>query len=89
MVLTLGAFVKPDIPHSPTSGGESIDVMLAFSMNGSLMRFTVNPFVFLMFAAVSLRPPSASCATEMEMSGGDCETWLNRLAVGVGVGGKG
>ena len=88
-MLTLGAFVNPDIPHSPTLGGESIDVTFAFSMNGSLMRFTVNPFVLLMFAAVSLRPPSGSCATEMEMSGGECETWLNKLAVGLGWEGKG
>ena len=65
--------------HSLTSCGESSDVMFAFSMNASLMMFTVNCFVFLILSAVSFRPPSGSCAMDMETSGGDCVTWLNKL----------
>ena len=77
--LTLGAFVRPEIPHSLTSRGESIDVTFAFSRNGSLMMFTVNCFVFLMLSAVSFRPPSESEEIDTETSGGDCVTWLNQL----------
>ena len=76
-MLTLGAFVNPDIPHSPTSGGESTDVMFAFSMNGSLMMFTVKFFVALMLCAVSFMPDAALglADTEIETRGGLCVTY--------------
>ena len=76
---TLGAFVKPEMPHSLTSRGESSEVTFAFSTNGSLIMFTVNCFVFLMLSAVSFRSPSDSCEMDTETIGGDCVTWLNQL----------
>ena len=78
-MLTLGAFVRPEIPHSLTSRGESSDVMFAFSTNGSLMMLTVNCFIFLMLSAVSFWLPSGSGKIDTEISGGDCVTWLNQL----------
>ena len=51
---TLGALVSPVMDHSLKPGGASTDVTFAFSTNGSLMMFTVNPFPLLTFLAVSL-----------------------------------
>ena len=50
---TLGAFVSPLNVHSLTSGGLSTQVQLACSMNGSLIIFTTNCLVALIFAGVS------------------------------------
>lgn len=59
--------------HSLTLGGESIDVILACSMNGSLMMFTTKVLVALMFRAESLRPPGVF-VKETEMIGGEWVT---------------
>jgi hypothetical protein len=45
-------------------------VAVAFSTNASLTMFTVNPFLFFEFAAVSLRPPEALLLHPNEMTGG-------------------
>ena len=50
---TLGSLVKPVSGHSLTSLGVSMEETLAFSMNGSLMMFTVKFLVALMFCVVS------------------------------------
>lgn len=52
--LTLFSLVNPLAGHSPTPSGESIDVILALSIQGSLMMFTVKPLVALMLLVVSL-----------------------------------
>ena len=69
--------------HSLTSGGLSIHVAFACSMNGSLMMFTTNSLVALIFLGVSFRP-LGMVVTESEMSGGLCVTMLNQLHVRAG-----
>ena len=55
-------------------------VMFAFSTKGSLMMLTVNPFVDLMFCAVSLGSPVGWLDDmEMEMSGGLCVAHKERI----------
>jgi len=51
---TLGALVSPLMDHSLNPGGASTEVTFAFSMNGSLMMLTVNPWLFLTLFVVSL-----------------------------------
>jgi hypothetical protein len=47
-----------------------MEVAFAFSINGSLMIFTLNSLLFFKFAAVSLRPPEALLLHPNEMTGG-------------------
>ena len=74
---TLGSFVSPEIGHSLTSLGALSEVTFAFSMNGSLMMFTVKFFVALMLCAVSFMPDAALglADTEIETRGGLCVTY--------------
>ena len=53
---TLGSLVRPEIGHSLMFAGASMDVTFAFSIKGSLMMFTTNSFVSLIFSRVSLWP---------------------------------
>lgn len=62
--------MSPEIGHSLTPVGASIEVMLAFSTNASLMMLTVNPFVALMFCVLSFGPPFGLAEIETEISGG-------------------
>ena len=66
--------MRPLIGHSLTSSGASTEVVLAPSMKGSLMIFTVNPFVALILDAVSFRPCGPLLLQLIEMTGGWCET---------------
>lgn len=77
-VLTLGSLVRPVSGHSLKSVGASIHETFAFSMNGSLMIFTVKPFVALMLPAVSFGPPSGRAEHETEIIGGLCVTYVSR-----------
>lgn len=45
-------------------------VTFAFWMKGSLMMFTVNPWLFITFVAVSLRRPGPLLLHAKEMMGG-------------------
>lgn len=74
---TLGSLVSPLTGHSPTSAGASMEHMFACSTQASLIILTVNPFVALMFRAVSFRPPGL-LEHEMERIGGDGDTFYWR-----------
>ena len=80
-VRTEGALVKPLRSHSLTSAGASTLHAFALCTNGSLMRFTVKPFVARMLAAVSFNPLGVFvlCRTPMETTGGSPVTILNQL----------
>ena len=68
---TLGSLVKPVSGHSLTSLGVSMEETFAFSMNGSLMMFTVKPLVSLMFLKVSFSSGSTRlCAIDTDKTGG-------------------
>ena len=65
---TLGAFVRPLMSHSLNSGGASMAVAVAFSTNGSLMIFIVNPSPFFALVGVSLT--RGSVLNEIDTIGG-------------------
>lgn len=77
MLLTLGSLVKPLSNHSFTSGGASTEQTFALSTHGSLMIPTVNSFVALILAAVSL--DVAPREMEMPIRGGLWVSILNQL----------
>ena len=74
--LTLGSFVNPLKGHSLVSGGASTAQALACAIQGSLMTFTTNSFIVLMFLAVSFTGPVkvVFLVIEKEITGGNVET---------------
>lgn len=68
--LTLGSFVNPATSHSETCAGASIDAALACTIQGRLMRFTVNSLV--------------ACVDKMSCCG-QISSMISYLYVGSGV----
>src|SRR4051812_35935616 len=73
---TLGSFVSPQNVHSDTSSGASTAHAFACTTHGSLMIFTVNPLLALMFVTLSFKRVRAALRVmEMDITGGYAETY--------------